>query len=72
MPTIFHHTNSGFYTTAEKIKQWLAAPHPSSNHKAAKEKRQSSTGNWFIQSQEFTDWKMGASSFLWLHGIRKS
>lgn len=56
----------------EKMKHWLAAPLPSSNHNAALKKRQPRTGEWFTQGKEFTDWKMViGSSFIWLHGIRK-
>lgn len=31
--------------------------------------RQDHTGLWFIQGSSFDDWKIEASSFLWLHGI---
>lgn len=62
----------GFDTVVDKINQWLAAPVPSSNHNTAIKKRQWRTGEWFTQSNEFADWKTRTSSFLWLHGIRKS
>lgn len=35
-------------------------------------KRQPGTGEWFTQSREFAEWKIGAKSFIWLHGIRES
>lgn len=62
----------GIHIIVERINQWLVAPLPSSNHSTAMKKRQPSTGEWFTQSEEFEDWKMGTSSFIWLHGIRKS
>ena len=54
---------------ATKIKQWLAAPDTSSNHNAARKKRQPTTGEWFTESKEFHQWKTEPASFLWLHGI---
>lgn len=65
-------TNPGLNITVEKINQWLAAPLPSSNHNTAVMKRQARTGEWFTQSNDFADWKIGKSSFIWLHGIRES
>lgn len=62
----------GSNIAVEKIKIWLAAPLPSSNHNTAIEKKQPCTGEWFIQSKEFAEWKMGTSSFIWLNGIRES
>ena len=35
-------------------------------------KKQPGTGEWFIQSREFAEWKRGRNSFIWLHGIRES
>ena len=60
-----------FNVIVEKINQWLAAPLPSLNHNTAMQKRQPGTGEWFTQSKEFADWKIRASSFIWLHGIRE-
>jgi hypothetical protein len=37
-------------------------------HKAI-EQRQASTGRWFLESEQFSRWKIDASSFLWLYGI---
>ncbi|KAL9607615.1 MAG: hypothetical protein Q9167_007486 [Letrouitia subvulpina] len=55
-----------------KISRWLSAPDPSSNYHTAREKQQATTGDWFIEGIEFANWKIRASSFLWLHGIRKA
>ncbi|KAH0547714.1 hypothetical protein FGG08_000204 [Glutinoglossum americanum] len=52
-----------------KIYQWLSAPDPSSNHNEACKKRQPTTGTWFIESKQFSDWKANPNSFLWLYGI---
>ena len=55
----------------QKIHLWLAAPDPSSNHNDACRKRQATTGEWFINGEEFRQWKSGLNSFIWLHGIRR-
>jgi len=53
----------------QKIHLWLSAPDPSSNHNDACQKRQATTGEWFINGEEFEQWKSGFNSFIWLHGI---
>jgi hypothetical protein len=55
----------------QKIHRWLSAPDPSSNHNDACRKRQATTGEWFINGEEFKLWKSGLNSFIWLHGIRR-
>lgn len=55
-----------------KLHSWLSSPDPSSNHNAALKKKQSNTGQWFIQSKEYASWKRDFNSFIWLHGIRMS
>ena len=60
-----------FNLIVQKFSQWLAAPLPSLNHNTAIQKRQPGTGEWFTQSKSFSDWKIGAGSFIWLHGIRE-
>jgi phosphatidylglycerophosphatase A len=46
----------------------LAAPDPWSNYRKALEERHIGTGNWFLNSTEFTSWKTNLGSFLWLYG----
>ena len=55
----------------QTIHRWLDATDPSSNHKAACSKRQPGTGNWFIASDVFANWKVYAGQ-IWLHGRRES
>ncbi|KAK4182388.1 ankryin repeat protein, partial [Podospora australis] len=52
-----------------KLKTWLSPPDPSTNRNAAKEKRQEGTGNWFVTSKAFLEWKSGLRQHLWLHGL---
>ncbi|KAK4232828.1 putative vegetative incompatibility protein, partial [Achaetomium macrosporum] len=53
----------------DKLKRWLSPPNPSTNRNAAKEKRHEGTGNWFITSTAFLEWKSGSRRHLWLHGL---
>lgn len=53
----------------QKLKTWLSPPDPSTNRNAAKEKRQEGTGNWFVTSTAFLEWKSGSRQHLWLHGL---
>lgn len=71
MPNYLSDANPELQFTVENIKKWLSAPLASSNHNTAMKKRQPSTGEWFIQSREFAEWKVGTISFIWLHGIRE-
>ena len=56
-------------TSDAKLDEWLSAPDPSSNHNEACAKRQATTGDWFIQSNNFAKWKGDSNSLLWLQGI---
>jgi ankyrin repeat domain-containing protein 50 len=53
----------------DNIIRWLQYTDPSTNHNAACEKREPLTGNWLLQSDDFTKWKQESKQFLWLHGI---
>lgn len=48
---------------------WYSAVDPYSNHSAACEKREPTTGDWFLNCAEFAAWLISQKSFLWLHGI---
>jgi hypothetical protein len=39
------------------------------NFYKAIEQRQANTGCWFLNSEQFSRWKIDTSSFLWLYGI---
>jgi hypothetical protein len=52
-----------------KILTWLNTCDPSTNHAAARQKHEPTTGDWFIKSAAFTAWKSAQKSWLWLHGI---
>lgn len=55
-----------------KISLWLDVPDPSTNFRAALEKRHPQTGQWLLNSSLFIDWKQSSSTcMLWLHGDGK-
>jgi hypothetical protein len=53
----------------DKVIQWLQDTDPSTNHNAACEMCEPLTGNWLLQSDDFTEWKREPKQLLWLHGI---
>jgi hypothetical protein len=68
-----HVEQKGFLADAhwKQIYQWLSPPDTSTNHSNACSKHQPTTGTWFLDCEEFSNWKLGSNSMLWLHGIRK-
>ena len=53
----------------DRICEWLRGPDPESNFYDALDKRQPGTGEWFLQSEVYSNWTAEGSSFLWLHGF---
>jgi hypothetical protein len=51
-----------------KIVAWLAPPDPGTNHTSARQHHESQTGGWLLQSTQYTNWKTGAVSHLWMYG----
>lgn len=54
---------------SRKLQQWLSAPDPSMNYNKALNQRHQGSGGWFLRSPEYSAWKTGRDSFLWLSGI---
>lgn len=52
----------------EGILEWLSAPDPSINHREARDKHEPGTGQWFLNCPEYSDWILGETQCLWLHG----
>jgi hypothetical protein len=48
---------------------WLKATDPSANFNRAIQVHHPGTGQWFLGSSLFQEWKERHSSFLWLHGL---
>ncbi|EHA58471.1 ankyrin repeatl protein [Pyricularia oryzae 70-15] len=53
----------------DSIKSWLAAPGPSVNATSARDRRHPGTGEWFLASKQFLQWKQGDRRHMWLHGM---
>jgi KaiC/GvpD/RAD55 family RecA-like ATPase len=53
----------------QKILSWLSSVNPYSNHTSARDKHGASTGDWFIESGEFAQWRQEENKSLWLTGI---
>ncbi|KAH8756434.1 hypothetical protein BGZ57DRAFT_957852 [Hyaloscypha finlandica] len=53
----------------KRVIDWYSAVDPCSNHLAACEKHEPTTGAWFLECAEFAAWLKLPKSFLWLHGI---
>ncbi|KAK0712676.1 Pfs, NACHT and ankyrin domain protein [Lasiosphaeria miniovina] len=72
--SMMNHTKAGVDSLKldshlDKLKKWLSPPDPSTNLNTAKEKRHKGTGDWFINSNAFLEWKSGPRRHLWLHGL---
>ncbi|KIJ38233.1 hypothetical protein M422DRAFT_259141 [Sphaerobolus stellatus SS14] len=53
----------------EKILKWLDVVDVNSNFDKAREKCHPGTGQWFLQSKAFEQFKCDVGKCLWLHGI---
>jgi ankyrin repeat domain-containing protein 50 len=53
----------------DRILQWLATTDPTTNHNAARDKHEPTTGSWLLESEGFRSWRDSANEFLWLHAI---
>ncbi|KAK1468711.1 hypothetical protein CMEL01_00478 [Colletotrichum melonis] len=51
-----------------KIHSWLSAPDPSIDHNKASNLHHDGTGQWFLDTKEYLDWKTNPGSSLWLYG----
>ncbi|TLD09766.1 hypothetical protein PspLS_11579 [Pyricularia sp. CBS 133598] len=54
---------------SQKIVKWLAPPDVSTNDNKALKQRYGNTGQWFLRSEEYSQWKTTPKSSLWLRGI---
>ncbi|TLS25464.1 hypothetical protein PpBr36_07866 [Pyricularia pennisetigena] len=55
-----------------EVVEWLSAPATSVNAANARKSRQPETGQWFLNSTAFCDWKgwePGSRKYLWLNGM---
>jgi hypothetical protein len=52
----------------QKIMSWLDAPDQRVNHDAARQKHETGTGKWLLESEKYKAWKASSAAHLWLHG----
>ena len=52
----------------EKVLSWLSLNESQNNHNNARKKHEPTTGDWFLQSEMFTQWLNSTNSSLWLYG----
>jgi len=53
----------------DRIRDWLSPANPHTNYIRALDMRQSGSGTWFLQSQQYLRWKSSLEPTLWLHGL---
>jgi hypothetical protein len=52
----------------DNIYRWLSPPDPSKNLDSGRSLRHKDSGQWFLRSPHFSEWKTTTKGFLWLHG----
>jgi hypothetical protein len=58
------------HESRKDLRQWIAAPDPSSNLYTASDAHHEGTASWCTEGKTFADW-MESGSLLWIHGKRK-
>ncbi|KAK6005809.1 hypothetical protein QM012_007451 [Aureobasidium pullulans] len=53
----------------DRIRSWLSPADPWINYNRALGTRHSGSGAWFLQSQQYLQWKSSIRASLWLHGL---
>ena len=53
-----------------ELAQWLKTQNPYTNHSAARRKKQTNTGSWFLSGKQYGEWQCGTTPLLWIHGSR--
>jgi DNA replication protein DnaC len=48
---------------------WISPANPTSNHVTAREKHESMTGRWLLDSKTFAQWSTARQSSMWIYGI---
>jgi hypothetical protein len=53
----------------DRIVRWLQIGDPLVNHTAARDKHEPSTGDWFLNSDDFVNWKSTPDNNMWIRSI---
>lgn len=54
----------------KQVLAWLFSLPFDTKHTEISNRRQQHTGNWLLESTEFTTWDLGNAQILWGSGIR--
>ncbi|KAK4242978.1 vegetative incompatibility protein HET-E-1 [Corynascus novoguineensis] len=52
-----------------RLERWLRPPDTSTNFNQARKKWHEGSGQWFLDSATFNEWKHGSRRHLWLYGL---
>ncbi|KAL2201539.1 hypothetical protein P885DRAFT_26407 [Corynascus similis CBS 632.67] len=52
-----------------QLERWLRPPDTSTNFNQARKKWHEGSGQWFLNSATFNEWKHGSRRHLWLYGL---
>jgi hypothetical protein len=62
-------TNEDAQEELRKLLAWFSPATPKSNHVTAREKHESMTGRWLLDSNSFAEWSIAGRSSMWIYGI---
>ena len=53
----------------EEVSHWVKAPDVSLNYEKARAQRHPGSGNWYLESRAYEEWRTQSNSLSWLFGI---
>ena len=62
-------TNEDAQEELRTLLAWFSPANPASNHVTAREKHESMTGLWLLDSKSFAEWSTSMRSSMWIYGI---
>ena len=62
-------TNDDVQEELRALVPWFSPANPTSNHVTAREKHESMTGRWLLDSNTFSEWNIVGKSSMWIYGI---
>ena len=62
-------TNEDAQEDLRTFLAWFSPATPTSNHVTARERHESMTGHWLLDSKIFGEWSIAVKSSMWIYGI---
>src|SRR6266516_705343 len=62
-------TNEDAQEKLRSLVAWISPANPTSNHVTARERHESMTGHWLLDSKAFAQWSTAQQSSMWIYGI---